>query len=339
MAKCTCGTQISRSDHCDQIWGSHKNCVYEPLQKIYTHLAAGVKVSPETAKKLISKTVGTKVIAENKDTLLKAMTSDEACHEVVRQGLQDAMGSVANKILGIGLLVGCISAAIDGYKIYEFWKQIKDADNLVERCPGKRKEISEQLDDIKPLVAKLDRAYHDLTRSDIAKNDFECAKAAVECYSQIIQTKVGKFLNDINDLHFEVNGKTEKIKVARDVAVAASITSFASTGAAVANAVVLGSFANPILTGATVVLGVVHAALATGCVILSVISSDTLEKLRKEVNEIEEVRALGAWMIRHTTGDAPVQRYLTPGDAQGGRNWTTLYMVWSAGQEQSDHGI
>jgi hypothetical protein len=161
-------------------------------------LVEGVHVSPDVANSFLKNCSNSTFVGENKEALFQAMTSNEACSDKVRQGMQDIMGSAANKILIVGLVSGGICAAIEGYKAYKFWDLIKDAKNLVERSPGQRKKISEQLSDITSLVKSLDKAIADLRRNDTARDDFDCAKLAAEHFINEIRIKVAEFLKEIS---------------------------------------------------------------------------------------------------------------------------------------------
>jgi len=169
----------------------------KPLDTIARHLANGVTVSPDVVNTLLNNCSNTTFVTQNKDAIFQVLTSNEACSDAVRQGMQDVMGSASNKILLVGIVSAGICAAIEGYKALKFWELIKDARNLIERSPGQREEISKQLGSIKTILSRLDKAIEDMRRPEIDKDDFECAKLASEHFINEIRIGVEQFLKQI----------------------------------------------------------------------------------------------------------------------------------------------
>lgn len=169
----------------------------QPLQSIAEHLVEGVQVSPEFANTCLNNVTTNAYAIQNRDALFQGMTSNEACSDVVRQGMQDMMGAAANKILIVGVVSAGICAAIEGYKAYKLWELIKDAKNLVQKTPGQRDMISDRLSDIKRLVKSLDKAIADLRTNDTAREDLDGAKLAADHFINEIRINVGEFLKEI----------------------------------------------------------------------------------------------------------------------------------------------
>jgi len=97
----------------------------------------------------------------------------------------------------------------------------------------------------------------------------------------------------LDGLHVNVNGMKERLRVTRRNAAVSAVTGSVSALAISTNAVVLSSFANPILTYITAALAIVQVIIVSTNVGLHIISSNDLEKLRLEVEKLEEARKIG----------------------------------------------
>ncbi|CAG2164945.1 unnamed protein product [Oppiella nova] len=195
-------------------------CIYitelQPLQSIAKYLVKDVHITPENANTWLNNCTHATFVVKNKEAIYQCITSNEECSDAVRQGVQDMMGTVTDKILIVAILSAGIYAVIEGYTCYNFWGKIINAKNLIEGNPGHSEIISRLLSDIQPSWERLDKVIADLSRTDTKSDDLDSTKCvALEIINEI-RIIVDKFLNEINDLHVEVNGMREKLRLTRN---------------------------------------------------------------------------------------------------------------------------